>query len=289
MNRLFKNVLFLSITSLLFMACNENDNDVNIYDGETYISFQAKTSGQVLENSTKPFQIKAYASIPVITEDFTVDFTVSSTDATSADYTVVGNKTTLNFGPGKHSDVIEIMPIDNIIAAEDLTITVTLSKASNGTAIGLPGVDAKATTFTLTLAEDDCPFTLTQLGEASWSGSDNVPAGNAGPNSSLITTSFDGTNLLIEGIGYAWITDTAYWNEPIVVSHKVIAQVDPVTGAIVIDEQPLCETTYLGVPQAAYSVAATGLYTSCSKTLVINYDIIQGGGVLRSYTDTLTF
>jgi hypothetical protein len=142
--------------------------------------------------------------------------------------------------------------------------------------------------MTLTLQDDDCAFGLESLGAAAWEGADNVPAGEAGPNATLVETSFDGTNLLMEGLSYAWITDTASWDEVVILSHKVIVNVDLATGAIDIPLQPLSTTTWNGDVQPLYDIEATGIYTSCSETMVLNYTLYQGGSIRREYIETIT-
>ncbi len=288
MKKIINKVSILLLSMMILSSCNENDNDVNIYDGDDFISFGASTSGSLLENDTNSFKITAYASMPEITEAFTVSVALESTDAISGvDYVVVDGKDSFSFGPNQHEDTIEITAVDNLNPETDKTITLSLTSASNSTNIGLPGPDVLAKVFTLTLVEDDCPFTIQELGDALWSGTDSS-SGSEGPNASQITTSYDGTDFTFEGIGYGWITNTDYWNEPVIDSQKVIASVDALTGDITIDLQYMCRTTYLGVVQDDYYVQGSGKYISCSETMEINYDIIQGGGILRSFTETIS-
>jgi hypothetical protein len=154
--------------------------------------------------------------------------------------------------------------------------------------LGYPGPDGLGKSMTVRLQDDDCGFSLEGLGAATWSGEDTVPASQAGPNQSMITTSFDGTNLLMEGLGYAWLTDTGYWDEVVVVSNVVIVTVDLTTGTIDIPLQALCTATWNGDIQPDYSISATGIYTACSKTMVLDYKLYQGGSVLREYSETIT-
>ncbi len=286
MNNSLIKIFIFSILLGAFMSCEEEDK--NVYEGESYISFGKTTSSSALESTTAPITITAYASIPNLQNDITVDFSISSDNATSANYTVLDNKTSFSFGVDKYTDQIQILPIDNFDEDGEKSINITLTNSSGGYTLGLPGPDAHSNTYVVTIQDDDCAFSLQELGDATWSGVDSAPGSQAGPNASQITTSFDGTNLLIEGIAYGWLTDTAFWDEVVVVSHKVIAIVDPITGAISIAEQPLCTTTWLGNVQDDYSIVATGQYVSCSETMVIDYDLLQSGGVRRSFTETIT-
>ncbi|SDX11015.1 hypothetical protein SAMN05444411_103116 [Lutibacter oricola] len=283
-NNLFK-ILIFSLTIAFMVSCEESGQ--NVYTGDSYISFGSETSTSTLESSTDIVEITAYASIPNLSETITVDFNVLLDNATASNYEIVDGKSSFTFGPGKYTDSVKIMAIDNYDEDGDKMITLELS-GSGAYILGFPGPDALGKTFELTLQDDDCAFTTQELGNASWSGVDNVPSSQAGPNESQIVTSFDGTNLLLEGIGYAWLTDTAYWEEVIVDSYQVIAEVDPITGVVTIALQDLCTTTWLGDPQAPYSVQGSGQYLACSETLVIDYDLIQNGGVLRSFSETLT-
>ena len=280
--------LFLSAFITAFVSCNENDNEENIYTGDNFISFGTETSASALESSSNAITITAYASVANIQSDIAVDFSVVTEQGTDADYTIVDGKSQFNFGEGKYEDTIEILSVDNFDEDGNKIITINLTSASDGSSLGLPGVDANGKSFTVTLEDDDCAFTVEELGTSSWSGLDSAPSSQAGPNESQVITSFDGTNLLIEGLSYGWMTDTAYWDEVIVDSFPVIAIVDPITGAITIALQPLCTTTWNGDAQNPYSIEATGQYVSCSESLVISYDLYQGGAVLISFTETLT-
>jgi hypothetical protein len=280
--------LFLFAFLTAFVGCNENDNEDNIYTGDNFISFGTQTSASALESTSNAITVTAYASVADIQSDIAVDFSVVTEKGTGADYTIVGGKTQFNFGEGKYEDTIEILSVNNFDEDGDKIIIINLTSASDGSSIGLPGPAANGKSFTVTLKDDDCEFTVEELGTATWTGLDSAPSTQAGPNESIVVTSFNGTNLLIEGLSYGWMTDTAYWEEVIVDSFPVIAVVDSITGAITIALQPLCNTTWNGDPQPAYSIEATGQYVSCSETLTISYDLYQGGSILRSFTETLT-
>jgi hypothetical protein len=74
----------------------------------------------------------------------------------------------------------------------------------------------------------------------------------------------------------------------VVVSNVVIVTVDLTTGTIDIPLQALCTATWNGDIQPDYSISATGIYTACSKTMVLDYKLYQGGSVLREYSETIT-
>ena len=277
-------LIFVSVSAIMMslMSCDEQDL---VYSGEDFISFGTTTSASIPEGSTEPYTVTASASVANISSEITVNVTISGATE-GVDFTA--SKSSFNFGPDKYNDTIVITPIDNFDEDGDKVITLTLDRSSGGYTIGFPGPDGNSSSFTLTIQDDDCAFTLQQLGDANWEGVDNVPASQAGPNASKIKTRFDGTNLLLEGIAYGWIEDPAYWDEVVIVSHEVIVDVDTVTGVINIERQDLCTTTWLGDVQDDYEVVGTGLYSPCPETMVISYDLLQGGGLRRQWTETLT-
>lgn len=281
------NKIIAVFVLVLSFSCEKDENE-NVYSGDSFISFGADTSSITIENKTTPTTITAYASVPNIESDITVNFEITNENSSSSNYTVVDGKSSFTFGKDKYTDTIQILPIDNNDEDGNKILKISLTSSSGGETLGFPGPDANGKVYTLTIEDNDCPYTLEELGEATWTGTDNVPDAQKGPNASQITTSFDGTDLLLEGIAYAWLTDADYWNEPVVTSNKVIVKIDPVTYALTIDEQPLCTTTYKGEIQAPYSIKATGDYSSCSKRMTINYDLIQKGKVLRAFTETIT-
>ncbi|NNK83677.1 MAG: hypothetical protein HKO92_11190, partial [Flavobacteriaceae bacterium] len=200
------------------------------------------------------------------------------------DYMVVDNKTSFNFSDGNLSDSVFIMPIDENEASGDKTLTFTLG--SSPVDIGYPGPDSLNAQMVLTIIDNDCPYTLQELADATWSGTDDA-GGSEGPNDTQIVMYYDGSTFSMEGIAYGWLTNTGYWDEVIIDSYLVEVDFDTVTSTFTIAEQPLCTTTWLGNPQPAYSIAASGSYDSCAETMTINYDLYQGG-LLRSYTETIT-
>lgn len=287
-----KKILTTFAAIALLVSCDESKETIDSlqFPSDAFVSL-AETSIAVLESNTDAIDVVLNLSTSKDGADTasTVEFTIASDNAVEGvHYTIVDGKSNFQLGVNEFQDSLQIIPINNADEDGDKTITITLNSAPVG--LGFPGPDGFGKTLTLTIQDDDCAFSLASLGAAAWSGEDNVPATQAGPNASLITTTFDGTNLLIEGIGYAWLTDTGFWDEVIVTSNPVIAQVDPITGDVTIALQDLCTTTWLGDAQAPYTIDATGVYTSCSETLVINYNIYQGGATtpLRSFTDTLT-
>ncbi|WP_405606825.1 hypothetical protein [Polaribacter sp. Asnod1-A03] len=284
-----KKILTIIAIVALFISCDESKETIDTlsFPTDSFVSF-SDTSISVLESNTEIIDVvlNLSTSKDAATSPTTVSYTITSENAIEGvHYNILDGKTSFDLPAGIFSDSLQIQPIDNSDEDGDKVITITLTDAPVG--LGFPGPDGIGQTINLTLQDDDCAFSLESLGAAAWSGADNA-TGSEGPNASLIQTSFDGTDLLIEGLSYGWLTNTGYWDEVVVVSNKVIVELDLITGAINIPLQELCETTWVGDAQPPYSIEATGIYTSCSETMVLNYNLYQNGAILRSYTETIT-
>ena len=285
-----KKIFTILAAITLFMSCDEDRETIDSlsYPADAFVSF-GTSSVSVLESSSSTINIvmNLATSAAAATTASTVGFTLTSDNAVEGvHYTIVDGKTSFNLAAGSFQDALQIIPIDNGEEDGDKVITITLTEAP--VTLGFPGPDSLGKSIVVTLQDDDCAVSLEGLGAATWSGEDTVPASQAGPNASLITTSFDGTNLLMEGLSYAWITDTAYWDEVVIVSNLVIVNIDLQTGVIDIPLQPLCTTTWNGDVQPLFDIEATGIYTSCSETMVLNYTLYQGGAIRREFSETIT-
>ncbi len=280
-NKTFKIALLMAFVAGFFISCDEEETVSNYleYPSDAFVAFEK--SGVTMAESGGTVTIVAQYGSTSASTDKSFSFTTSSADAVEGvDYEIVDNRTSFDFAAGTHINSIDVNIINNFDVDGDRTIVFTIE---NG---GFPGQAAINSTYTLTIQDDDCPFTLAELGAANWSGTDNAPSGQ-GPNASQVTTSFDGTNLLMEGIGYGWLTNPAYWDEVVTNSNPVVAQIDTF-GNVTIANQYLCTTTWLGNTQPDYYIEATGAYAACSETMVITFDLIQNGSVTTSLTETIT-
>jgi len=279
-----KKIIYLIFMLVFITSCSEKDMEYNNldFDNTSFVIF-SDAALSVNELVFDPIEVVALYATNAEIGAVSVPFSIVSDAVEGVDYTIVDNKTSFDFSDGDLTDSVFIMPIDNLEAAGDKTLT--FSFATTAVEIGYPGPDGLNATSVLTIVDNDCPYTLAELGSASWSGTDN--SGGEGPNDSQIITSYDGSDFYFVCIVYGWLTNPGYWDEVIVDSYPVLAEWDLLTSTFTIAEQPLCTTTWLGNPQPSYSLAATGSYDSCSETLTINWDLYQGG-LLRSYTETLT-
>lgn len=280
-------ILILGFLLIILNGCSEKDMEYgNInFNSETFIVF-SNAEMSVNELVLQPIEIKVlYAASSSSAKSLSIPFTISSTNAVEGvDYMIVDNKTSFNFTSTDLSDSVFIMPIDETNPSGNKQLTISLN--SNEVSLGYPGPDGNNASMVLTIIDNDCPYTLEELGNASWSGSDNA-SGSQGPNASQIETSFDGNTFFFEGIAYGWLTG-AYWDEVVITSNLVAADFNTLTGDINIDLQPLCTTTWNGAVQPDYSIEATGSYDSCSETITLNYNLYQNGDILISYTEIIT-
>jgi len=292
MKKIFKSLLYVAIIALFAISCDENETvftPLN-FPEDSFIALENASPITVLESTATPIEIVVnFANtLANATTTVTVDYTIASETAIEGvHYSIVGEATKLTFAPGELNAKIIIIPIDNLMEDGDKVLNITLTNSS--VAVGLPGPDAFNKSIVVTLTDDDCAFTFADLDGISWIGKDNVPASQAGPNDTKISTSFDGTNLLMNGLAFAWLTDPDFWEEVVVDSAPLIVDMDPITGEFTIAEQYLADTTWNGAPQPTYRISANGQYFSCLHKMIVNYTLFQGGNVLRNFTETIEF
>jgi|GEM_PF-2762222 len=91
-----------------------------------------------------------------------------------------------------------------------------------------------------------------------------------------ITTSLDNEGQLqLTGAGFTWLTD--YYGEDITNVAAVPLNVNLTTGKFTIDETYYVATTFQGDAQPDYFIKATGTLNPCSKSMFLDYDLIQLG------------
>lgn len=292
MKKIFKSLMYIAVIALFAVSCDENDTVFTplSFPEDAFIALEDDSPITVLESTSNPIEIVVnYANTPKnATTAVTVDYTLTSATAIEGvHYTISGDANKLTFAPGELNAKIIIIPIDNAMEDGDKVLNITLTNSS--VPVGLPGPSSFNKSIVVTLTDDDCAFTFADLDGIAWVGTDNVPASQAGPNETKITTSFDGTNLLMDGLAFAWLTDPDFWEEVVVDSAPVIVDMDPITGEFTIEEQYLADTTWLGTPQDTYRISANGQYFSCLHKMIVNYTLFQNGDVLRQFTETIEF
>lgn len=289
MKKIIKKIIYITMIAVFTTACDTDETVYNalIYPEDSFVSIDGGDV-TVLESDEEPIVIQVNYSNTVAgsSSEVTVNFSITSDTAIEGvHYTIEDNRTSLNYPVGDFVDTIIIHLIDNDEEDGNKVLTFTLDDAN--ASLGYPGPTPSGTSIDINITDNDCAFTFDDLNNISWIGNDNA-SGGEGPNSTQIVTYFDGTNLLMEGISYGWLSGS-YWNEVVVAEVPVIVDMDPITGVFTVDFQYLCDTTWLGNPQPTYSIEASGQYFSCTNVMVVNYDLYQGGSILRSYTETIEF
>ena len=290
MKKIFKSLIYITVIAFFVISCDENDTVFTplSFPDDAFVALENASPITVLESNISPIEIIVnYAnSLGNATAPLTVDFTITSETAIEGvHYTVVGSSNKLTFAAGELNAKIVIIPIDNFEEDGNKVLNITLTNSSVN--IGLPGPDSFNKSIVVTLSDDDCAFTFADFDGISWIGTDNS-SGSQGPNPTKISTSFDGTNLIMNGIAFGWLTGS-YWDEVVIESEPVKVVMDPVTGVFTIAEQYLCTTTWNGNVQDDYSISATGQYFSCLHKMTVNYTLYQGGEVLREYTESIEY
>jgi len=117
-----------------------------------------------------------------------------------------------------------------------------------------------------------CPLTngIADL-VGTWSGIDGTASGDD-PWDSMITSTVDGTTLVLSGIGIPFIEN--FWGEGVIDGGSCNVTINP-DGTLVIPRQYVYTTDWKGTPYD-YDIVGTGNWDNCgaTPTLVIHYDII---------------
>jgi hypothetical protein len=260
-------LLFSLIIALVFTSCEKQEN-VMFLSTDGFIQLKSKSSINTGENNTDPIVLDVLfgGNASQNTAGITVDFTVTTDDVSR--YTVIPAGGTLEIPAGAVSGQIILTPVDNILADGNAVIKIELSQSSSK-AIGLGGEGLSFISQTITIIDDDCAIVLADM-VGTYKGKDNWYASAGGPLSTQFTTTFDGTNLLSVGLGYAWLANPSFWGEPIVKESSVPLEIDLVTGVVTIPYTYTATTTYNGNPYDYY-VEGSGVYFPCSDTFEIEY------------------
>ncbi len=285
----FKYYIGLFIGLAFLISCDEDETTYEplSYPANAFISIPT-SEYSILEDSATPIEIKVeYAnSSSAHNSTVTSGFTITSDDAVEGvDYTIVDNKSSVRFTNGDFVDYIQIQPLDNGLQDGDKTLTLTLDNGN--VTVGYPDGSGNKSSATITLLDDDCDIVLADLDGIVWKGADTA-SDNEGPNPTQIVTAYQSNTFEINRIAYGWITGT-FWQEEVLTNGNVVAVIDTNTGNFTIDEQYLCTTTFNGSLQPDYSIRATGKYYPCQQEMVVDYELIQNGAVLRSYTENINY
>jgi hypothetical protein len=283
-----KKILIIFSAIALFISCDENKETIESlsFPDDAFITF-SKVADNVEENASDAIKIEAlYANTSSVTEDVSIDFTISSENGTEGiDYTIVGGKSSFNFTPssGKVTDYVEIMPVDNaILGVENIIINLTLGSSNYST--GYPGPNGIGKSTTVTIMDDDCAKEYA-LGiyAGDWSGTDSCGDYTDVPVKLQLPC---GEGITIKGLGHDWLSDPNYWGEIVIFEYDVYISIDSDAGTIDIPNQTYVTTDYKG-DVSDYNIIGTGtIDTSGTKpVMVVTYDITHGsyGSMANDY------
>ena len=256
---------------------NTMTNDYNKNNKTYYVQFmQSSGSFQTaIDENGQPVDIVQPISVSLMGAPQASDVTVTlskNNSSTMGDnmYTLSSNTITIPAGATSGSVILTALAAEMV---EDETVTLVLDMDAGGA----EATSAFQINYNLKRIKF-CPLEDLNDLVGSWKGTDTE--GNA----SQVVTSIDGDNFLIDGLNVGWMT--GYWGEVIITQTPLVMIMNP-NGTLEIELQDYMTTTWNGDPQPGYSVAATGLWDNCKKTMVIDYDLHQGGGVLISISEDL--
>ncbi len=285
MKRIIKIVFIIIVGGVFLISCeNKETNWDSMYTewspgpGNYYLQFvdAAQSFETSIDEQGEPIDINAPIAVALLGAPQGADLDVSlklDPSSTIADTMFSFSATSLTIPAGKTSASFSLtayankMPID-----ESLDLIMHIDEGENNAPTGATlHYKLKRILF--------CPLEDLNDLVGSWSGTDSE--GNA----SQVVTFLDGSNFMIDGLNVGWMT--GYWGEVITEQIPLIMIMNP-NGTLKIDEQYYMSTTWNGSPQPTYSISATGKWDNCKKTLVIDYDLHQGGDVLISITENIT-
>lgn len=275
-----KLLYFSLIIAATFSSCKDQENII-LDNSNGFIQLDQTTSVNLAENATDVITTKVLfgGDASQNKTGITVNFEVTTTDASR--FVISPANGILEIPAGEVSGDISITSINNILVDGNIEIGIKLLDTSSKP-IGIGGEGMFNTERSFTLVDDDCPIVLSEM-VGSYAGTDNWAPANNGPSQSKITTTYDGTDFKISGLGFGWL-EGDWWGEVVVSSTPVTVVIDPITGEFTIPLTQHASCTYNGALQAPYSVVGSGKYFSCSNSFELEYQIVQGGAALYSFT-----
>ncbi len=264
--------LFALATVLIFTSCEEQEN-VQLDLGEGFVQF-ASVSSSIPEEDSTPLNISVLygGNADSNTNGINVKFTLEGVDANRVSITPADGNLTIP--AGEVSADITVETIDNIIVDGNLDFTIVLSTEGDKP-VGIAGQNLKNSAYTVTVIDNDCPIVLSDM-QGKYSGTDNWYASVGGPLNVSFTSTFDGTDFLTTGLGYAWLSNPDYWGEPVVAEGQVKLEIDPITGDVTIPYQYTATTVYKGT-NYDYYVEGSGKYFPCPDKFEIEFLLYYGG------------
>lgn len=285
MKNIIKYILIFVIGGLVLSSCEELENNyaamTNDYDKSNttyYIQFLNATQSfeTAIDEAGLPTDITTTVGVALLgapqSSDVVVNLVVDgSSTMTSSMYTL--GSTSITIPAGSTSGSVSLTALaDEMPEGENLTLVLNMEAG------GAEAATAAQLNYSLKRIKF-CPLEDLNDLVGSWGGLDSWGY------ETQVVTFLDGDNFMIDGLTVGWMTD--YWGEVIVEQVPLVMIMNP-NGTLEIEEQYYMHCTWNGAPQPDYSISATGKWDNCEKTLVIDYNLHQGGGVLEVFTENIS-
>jgi len=287
MKTLFKSLIIIAVVSFVAIACDEDETTFEPlnFPTDAFIAFDGNNI-EVDEFDTADIVVSVSMATVNQTQDVTVDFTISSSDAIlGTDFEVVDNKSQFTIAAGEYSDDLRLRLIDNQDSEPNKTITITLTGTNASATLGYPGPDALNSTIDIVILDDDCEKEESLRPYAgTWSGDDNC--GDYASEVRLELACIEG--ILIRGLGYPWL-EGDYWGETVTFEFDTYITIDAVAGTVDIPTQRYVTTVYGGYSSDYFLVGSGTIDTSgASPTMHIVYDMTHPayGSTALNYGDS---
>jgi len=285
MKKIIRYLLIFVIGGAFLSACESPEsawdkmfNDYNKSNPTYYVQFTQSTGffQTAIDDDGNPKNIILPIGVKLLGAPQASDVTVTlvkDNSSTIADNMYTLSSSTITIPAGETAGSVTLTAL-----AAEMVENDTVKLVLNMDAGGAEATAANQIDYSLKRIKF-CPLADPNDLVGSWSGTDSE--GNA----SQVVTFLDGDKFMIDGLNIGWMT--GYWGEVIVTQTPLVMIMNP-NGTLEIEEQDYLSTTWNGAPQPKYSLSATGNWDNCTKIMVINYDLHQGGDVLISITENIT-
>lgn len=287
MKRIIRIIFIIIVSSAFLISCEEKEtNFKSMYekwspgtDGSYYLQFvDASQSFETgVDDQGSFIDINTTIAVALLGSPQSTDINVTinlNPASTVADSMYLLSASGITIPAGKTSGSFSLtayaekMPID-----EWLDLIMVIDAGANNAPTGTT-LHYKLKRILFCPLEDLNDLVGTWTGKDSW----DYPT--------QVVTFVDGVtgDFMINGLNVGWMTD--YWGEVVVDQVPLIMIMNP-NGTLEIELQYYMETTWDGAPQPTYSISATGKWDNCKKTMIINYELWQGGDVLTTFTEDI--
>lgn len=256
---------------LLIVSCKDESYGPTIYEFATIDTSDIPES--VAEDSDETVTIPiVYGGTLSNATTFTVNYKIEG-GTYGTDYVVVGGSAatgSVSIPAGTTGDkavgLIEIKPVADLKAEDNVELTITLVDASNGLSLGFPG----AKTYTLTVEDDDCEyieddFVGVAAGREFYDDGSTYPSDPDAPGYPVEFTSTGTNELQMDN----------FWGS----GYHVSFTVNPTTLEVTVPDQDI---------EDGFHVKGTGKVSTCGKTITLTIDM-NGPGYTGTFDNVYSF